>query len=202
MGIFSDIHRYREAGEGMNYNNLEEFGEPAYSLFTSSKVFSLHHKIDVTDENGILKYHAETKFPSLHDRTYISDAHGHLISYVYRKFFTLHERHFIEMESGLSFEMATEWFHIIKDIMNIEGLAWQLRGNILGLNFQLYDQNGDVVALISQKMLSLHDKYCIDIYQPDYEEVVVTILITLQHMMNDREVSSSVSSSSSDSSGK
>lgn len=202
MGIFSDIHRYREAGEGMNYNNLEEFGEPAYSLFTSSKVFSLHHKIDVTDEKGILKYHAETKFPSLHDRTYISDAHGHLISYVYRKFFTLHERHFIEMESGLSFEMATEWFHIIKDIMNIEGLAWQLRGNILGLNFQLYDQNGDVVALISQKMLSLHDKYCIDIYQPDYEEVVVTILITLQHMMNDREVSSSVSSSSSDSSGK
>ena len=202
MGIFSDIHRYREAGEGMNYNNLEEFGEPAYSLFTSSKVFSLHHKIDVTDENGILKYHAETKFPSLHDRTYISDAHGHLISYVYRKFFTLHERHFIEMESGLSFEMSTEWFHIIKDIMNIEGLAWQLRGNILGLNFQLYDQNGDVVALISQKMLSLHDKYCIDIYQPDYEEVVVTILITLQHMMNDREVSSSASSSSSDSSGK
>ena len=86
--------------------------------------------------------------------------------------------------------------------MNIEGLAWQLRGNILGLNFQLYDQNGDVVALISQKMLSLHDKYCIDIYQPDYEEVVVTILITLQHMMNDREVSSSASSSSSDSSGK
>ena len=202
MGIFSDIHRYREAGEGMNYNNLEEFGEPAYSLFTSSKIFSLHHKIDVTDEKGILKYHAETKFPSLHDRTYISDAHGHLISYVYRKFFTLHERHFIEMESGLSFEMATEWFHIIKDIMNIEGLAWQLRGNILGLNFQLYDQNGDVVALISQKMLSLHDKYCIDIYQPDYEEVVVTILITLQHMMNDREVSSSASSSSSDSSGK
>ena len=202
MGIFSDIHRYREAGEGMNYNNLEEFGEPAYSLFTSSKLFSLHHKIDVTDENGILKYHAETKFPSLHDRTYISDAHGHLISYVYRKFFTLHERHFIEMESGLSFEMATEWFHIIKDIMNIEGLAWQLRGNILGLNFQLYDQNGDVVALISQKMLSLHDKYCIDIYQPDYEEVVVTILITLQHMMNDREVSSSAASSSSDSSGK
>ena len=202
MGIFSNIHRYREAGEGMNYNNLEEFGEPAYSLFTNSKVFSLHHKIDVTDEKGILKYHAETKFPSLHDRTYISDAHGHLISYVYRKFFTLHERHFIEMESGLSFEMATEWFHIIKDIMNIEGLAWQLRGNILGLNFQLYDQNGEIVALISQKMLSLHDKYCIDIYQPDYEEVVVTILITLQHMMNDREVSSSVSSSSSDSSGK
>ena len=202
MGIFSDIFRFREAGEPVNINNLEEFGEPEYSLFTSTKVFSLHHRIEVTDEQGFVRYNVETKFPSLHDKTYITDAQGDDVAYIHRKLFTLHERHFIDMADGLSFEMATEWWHIIKDIMNIEGLAWQLRGNILGLNFQLYDQNGEIAALISQKAISLHDKYCIDIYQPDYEEVVVTILITLQHMMNDREVSSSASSSSSDSSGK
>jgi uncharacterized protein YxjI len=81
--------------------------------------------------------------------------------------------------------------------MNIEGLAWQLRGNILRLNFQLYDQNGEIAALISQKAISLHDKYCIDIYQPDYEKVVVAILITLQHMMSDRQVNDALSSGSS-----
>ena len=50
---------------------------------------------------------------------------------------------------------------------------------------------------ISQKMLSIHDKYCIDIYQPEHEEVVVAILVALQHMIRDRENSSSASSSSS-----
>ena len=197
MGIFSDIFRFREAGEPVNINNLEEFGEPEYSLFTSTKVFSLHHRIEVTDEQGFVRYNVETRFPSLHDKTYITDAQGDDVAYIHRKLFTLHERHFIDMADGLSFEMATEWWHIIKDIMNIEGLAWQLRGNILRLNFQLYDQNGEIAALISQKAISLHDKYCIDIYQPDYEKVVVAILITLQHMMSDRQINDALSSGSS-----
>ncbi|MBE6127834.1 MAG: hypothetical protein E7185_01015 [Erysipelotrichaceae bacterium] len=197
MGIFSDIFRFREAGEPVNINNLEEFGEPEYSLFTSTKVFSLHHRIEVTDEQGFVRYNVETKFPSLHDKTYITDAQGDDVAYIHRKLFTLHERHFIDMADGLSFEMATEWWHIIKDIMNIEGLAWQLRGNILRLNFQLYDQNGEIAALISQKAISLHDKYCIDIYQPDYEKVVVAVLITLQHMMSDRQINDALSSGSS-----
>ena len=197
MGIFSDIFRFREAGEPVNINNLEEFGEPEYSLFTSTKVFSLHHRIEITDEQGFVRYNVETKFPSLHDKTYITDAQGDDVAYIHRKLFTLHARHFIDMADGLSFEMATEWWHIIKDIMNIEGLAWQLRGNILGLNFQLYDQNGEIAALISQKAISLHDKYCIDIYQPDYEKVVVAILVTLQHMMSDRQVNDALSSGSS-----
>lgn len=197
MGIFTDIFRFREAGEPVNINNLEEFGEPEYSLFSSTKVFSLHHRIEITDEQGFVRYNVETKFPSLHDKTYITDAQGDDVAYIHRKLFTLHERRFIDMADGLSFEMATEWWHIIKDIMNIEGLAWQLRGNILGLNFQLYDQNGEIAALISQKAISLHDKYCIDIYQPDYEKVVVAILITLQHMMSDRQINEALSSGSS-----
>ena len=197
MGIFSDIFRFREAGEPVNINNLEEFGEPEYSLFTSTKILSLHHRIEVTDEQGFVRYNVETKLPSLHDKTYITDAQGDDVAYIHRKLFTLHERHFIDMADGLSFEMATEWWHIIKDIMNIEGLAWQLCGNILGLNFQLYDQNGEIAALISQKAISLHDKYCIDIYQPDYEKVVVAILITLQHMMSDRQINDALSSGSS-----
>lgn len=83
---------------------------------------------------------------------------------------------------------------------DIEGLGWQLRGNIFGLNFELYDRDESVIAVISQKMLSLHDKYCIDIYRPEFEKVVVAILITLQHMIKDREAAAASSSSSSSSS--
>ena len=83
---------------------------------------------------------------------------------------------------------------------NLEGLGWQLRGNILGLNFELYDENGGIIAVIAQKLFSLHDKYCIDIYRPEYEKEVVAILITLQHMIRDRQAASSSSSSSSSSS--
>lgn len=197
MGVMSKYHRYREAGEAANVNNVERFGEPVRSLFTTKKVFTLHRHIDITDDQGRVVYQANTKFPSLHDKTDVTDAEGRQVAHIERKLLTIHERHFVSMADGTSFEIANELFHLIKDITNIEGLGWQLRGNIGGLNFQLYDRNGDVLAVIGQKMFSIHDKYCIDIYQPEHEQKVVAILVTLQHMIRDRENASSAGSSSS-----
>ena len=200
MGVLSKIHRFREAGEEANVNNVSRFGQPHHSLFTTSKIMTLHHHIDIVDENESIVYQANTKFPSLHDKTDITDAAGRQVAHIERKFFSLHQRHFVTMADGESFELSNELFHLFKDITNIEGLGWQLRGNILGLNFELYDGSGNIIAVIGQKMLSLHDKYCVDIYRPEYEKTVVAILITLQHMIRNRENASSASSSASSSS--
>lgn len=200
MGITGKVNRFREAGEQANVNNVDRFGEPAKSLFTTSKVFTLHHHIDITDDAENVVYQANTKFPSLHDKTDITDAQGNQVAHIEKKIFTLHERHFVTMADGKKFEVSNELFHILKDITNLEGLGWQLRGNILGLNFELYDENGGVIAVIAQKLISIHDKYCIDIYQPEYEKEVVAILITLQHIIKDRENAQAASSGSSSSS--
>ena len=201
MGVFSKFHRFHEAGEAANVNNVERFGGPDHSLFTSSKVFSLHHHIDITDDQERVVYEANSKVLSIRDKTDIVDAHGSQVAHIESKVFSLHERHFITMASGEKFEMSNELLHLIKDITNIEGLGWQLRGNIAGLNFELYDRDESIIAVIGQKAISLHDKFCIDIYRPEYEKTVVAILVTLIHMMKDRESSVSFSSSSSGSSG-
>ena len=200
MGVFSKYLRFREAGEQANVNNVERFGEPVRSLFTTSKVISLHKHTDITDENEQVVYHAQTKFPSLHDKTDVLDAAGNRVAHIERKLLTLHERHFVTMENGTSFQISNELWHLVRDITNIEGLGWQLRGTIAALNFELYDERDQVIAVISQKFLSLHDKYCVDIYQPEHEQTVVAILVTLQHMIKDREARSSSFSSSSSSS--
>ncbi len=197
MPVNSRYHRFREAGEDTNVVNVERFGYPQNSLFTSTKVFTLHHHIDITDDNGRLVYEANTKFPSLHDRTDITDAAGRQVAHIDKKILTLHSRHMITMADGTYFELSRELFHLYKDVMNIEGLGWQLRGNVFGLNFELYDDYGGIIAVIGQKMLSIHDKYCIDIYRPEFQDTVVAILITLQHMIRDRQNSSHSSYSSS-----
>ena len=199
MGVFSKYNRFHEAGEQANVNNVARFGEPHHSLFTTSKVFTLHRHIDITDAQERVVYQANTKFPSLHDKTDITDAEGNQVAHIERKLFTLHERHFVDMADGARFEMSNELLHLVKDITNIEGLGWQLRGNIVGLNFELYDRDESIIAVIGQKMISLHDKYCIDIYRPELEHQVIAILVTLQHMIRDRENASSASSSSSSS---
>ena len=62
MGTFSKHHRFREAGQAANVHNLERFGVPARSLFTSTKVLTLHHKITITDAEENALYHAESSF--------------------------------------------------------------------------------------------------------------------------------------------
>ena len=198
MGVFSKYHRFREAGESANVNNVEMYGQPVRSLFTTSKILTLHKDTDITDDQEKVIYHSRTKFPSLHDKTDITDQAGNHVAHIERKILTLHERHFITMADGRAFQLSNELWHLIRDVSNIEGLGWVLEGNIAGLNFQLYDQSHNIIAVISQKMFSLHDKYCVDIYQPEQEPVVVAILITLQHMIRDREAASSAASSSSD----
>ena len=197
MGVFSKHHRYREAGEEANIFNVERFGQPAYSLFTSTKIFTLHHHIDITDDLERVVYQANSKFISIHDKTDITDASGRQVAHISRKLLTLHERHYVTMADGTRFELSNELFHLVRDITNIEGLGWQLRGNIAGWNFELYDQTGAIIAVIGQKLLSMHDKYCIDIYRPELEPIVVAILVTLQHMMRDRAAAASSSSSAS-----
>ena len=197
MGVFSKYHRFHEAGEAANVNNVERFGEPHHSLFTSSKVFSLHHHIDITDDRERVVYQAKSKVFSIRDKTDVVDANENQVAHIEKKIFSLHERHFVEMASGERFEISNELMHLIKDITNIEGLGWQLRGNIAGLNFELYDRDESIIAVIGQKAISLHDKFCIDIYRPECEQTVVAILVTLIHMLKDRENSASASSSSS-----
>lgn len=196
MGVFSKYLRYREAGEEANVNNVREYGEPVRSLFTTSKVFTIHKKTEITDGDGNVVYRSWTKFPSLHDKTDVTDRDGNQVAHIERKFFTLHERHFITMADGTAFQLSNELWHIIKDVTNLEELGWVLRGNIAELNFQLYDAQDQVIAVISQKLISIHDKYCVDIYQADKEPIVVAILVTLQHMIKDREAARSASYSS------
>lgn len=157
----------------------------------------MHHHIDITDAEENVVYQAHSKALSLRDKTDVTDAAGNLVAHIERKILSLHERHFITMADGLEFEMSNELLHLIKDITNLEGLGWQLRGNIVAFNFELYDADGSIIALISQKFLSIHDKYCVDIYKPQYEHIVIAILVTLQHMVKDREDSAAATSGSS-----
>ena len=140
MGVFSKHMRFREAGEAANVNNVAEYGTPARSLFTTTKVFTLHHHIDITDDQEQIVYQANSKFFSIRDKTDVTRADGTQVAHIERKFWTLHERHFVDMADGRHFQLSNELWHLIKDITNIEGLGWQLRGNIAGLNFQLYDE--------------------------------------------------------------
>ena len=179
-------NRYSGPGE-TDSTNMAEYGAPAKSLYTSTEIFTLHHRIEITDENEKVVYRAETQFPSIHDKTDVYSADGRHIAYMERKLVTLHEIRYVDMDNGKKYTLSNELLHIIRDVTNIEGLGWILEGNIIQLNFTIKDADGGLIAVVSQKAFSLHDKYVVDIYKTEHEEEVVAILVALQHMISERQ---------------
>ena len=186
MGILSRIQGFHAAGEGPNEVNTEKYGVPARSIYTVLDPGDLHQKIEVKDEQGQTLYWTKSSVFTLKGKTDIFDASGTQVAHLEKKPVSLHEKHFITMANGQKFTLSNELLHIIKDITNIEGLDWKIKGNIIGLNFTLFDQNDEPVAAIGQKMLSVHDRFSIDLYQPQYEKTVVAIVIQLQKMLTAR----------------
>ena len=186
MGILSKVQKFHGANEGPNEINTEKYGTPAHSLYTELAPGNLHQKIEIKDEQGKTLYWTKSSIIAIKGKTDIFDVSGAQVAHLEKKPVSLHEKHYITMADGQKFTLSNELFHVVKDITNIEGLGWKLRGNVIGLNFMLFDQNGAPVAAIGQKLLSLHDRYSIDLYQPQDEKIVVAIVIQLQKMLTAR----------------
>ena len=198
MGIFSKLNGFHAAGEGPNEKNLEKYGEPARSLYTEVDLRDVHQKIEVKDEQGKTLYWTKSSIIAIRGKTDLFDAGGAQVAHLEKKPISLHEEHYITMADGQKITLSNELFHVFKDITNIRGLDWKLQGNVLGLNFVLFDQNSEPVAAIGQKALSLHNRYSIDLYQPQYEKLAVAIVISLQKMLAARRENDSGGSFSID----
>ena len=202
MGFFDKLQKQiSEAVDSVNdvaasvgKSTVVDYGEPEYTLYTSLKLGDLHRKIEISDEAGNVKYYTKSSVIAIKGKTDIMDAEGNVIAHLEKKPVSLHEKHFVTMADGTAFTLSNELLHIVKDITNIEGLGWQIRGNIIGLSFNLVDENEQPVATVGKKMVSIHDKYCIDIYQPEYEQITVAIVIQLEKMIEDRSDNESSSS--------
>ena len=190
MSSVAKLVRFHDRGEAVNETVIEKYGYPLHSLYSTRRVISQKQEITVTDEEGRVLYRAESKPLSLLDKTKITDADGKVIARFERKKGSLMEKHILTMSSGMELMLEKEPFHLIKEITNIRNLNWQLRGNIKRLNFEMVDIYGQPVAVIGQKFVSREDKYSIDIYQDECEDVVACMLIILMHIVRDRNIKS------------
>lgn len=191
MGILSSIQRFHSAGQGPSETDVEKYGRPACTLYTELNPGDLHQKIEIKDEQGQTLYYTKSSVFALKGKTDIFDASGAPVAHLEKKPVSLHEKHYITMADGQKFTMSNELFHVVRDITNIEGLGWKLQGNVIGLNFMLFDQDGEAIAAIGQKMISIHNRCSIDLYQPKHEKIVVAIVIQLQKMLTARRENNS-----------
>lgn len=193
ISIANDNYHTKDVSEKI----LEEYGQPLETLFLQTEILTIHQRSSITDICENIRYNIETDFPSMHDHTSIYDTEGNLVSEFSCALFSLHDRHTITMSNGTSFDLTSELFHMFTTVMNIDELGWRMEGDFVNLNFSIKDSHDKLIAVICQKMFSLHDRYCIDIYDPCYINETVTVVTVLQHILRRRQQAASSANSAS-----
>ncbi len=199
MGFLSDLKKLGESISGeinqtadeFSRTTIEDYGTPEYTLYTALQLGDLHSRINITDDADNVKYYTKSSIIAIKGKTDIMDADGNVVAHLEKKPISLHEIHYVTMADGTHFTLSNELFHIVDDITRIDELGWQLRGNFIGLTFNLLDENSEPIATVRKQMVSIHNKYCIDMYQPELEPEVVAIVIQLEKMLEAREANKS-----------
>lgn len=170
-------------------------------LHIKAKVFSIHDKMEVLDENDEVAYRVSSKALSIHDKTRIEDAAGNEIAFVHAKAVSIHHVYYVEMADGTGFTMKEELAHL-RDYIDVEELGWQLRGeSVLAFDFDVYDANGHLLATAHRKFASMHGMYFIDIVDESRADELVALFVVVKHIIDHREDVSTTPSSTSAPSG-
>ncbi len=156
-------------------------------LKMKAKLASIHNKISITDEEGGLVYQVYSKVFSLHNVTYLTDGEGEEIAVITRKPVSMHDIHTIQLVDGTEIELRTELLHLTKDVLDIEALGWQLTGDLTQHDYQLRDDQGQLLAQTHRKWLSLHDTYEVDVVDEERMDLIVAVLVALDKIVGDRQ---------------
>ena len=157
-------------------------------LHTKARIMSIHDKVQVLDEADQVVYSVQSKVLSIHHATTVRDAQGREVAKITQKPISLHETHDIEMASGEKIELRTELFHVMQDVIDLEGLGWRLHGDILEHDYEILDQRGQTIASAHHKWVSVHDVYYIDVMDESQMDKIVCVYLALEQIIRMREL--------------
>lgn len=161
-------------------------------LYVNEKLFSIHNKYYVKDENNNDIFEISSKVISIGDKTYVKDLNGNVLAYIEQKIFHLMPNYDIYINNDLKCSISKK-FRLFKNDYALSN-NYRVEGNFLSLNFSIYNDQNIKIGEISRKLISIGDKYTIDIYD---EKELILILAIIVSIANDIDRAQASSNSSS-----
>ena len=80
--------------------------------------------------------------------------------------------------------------------LRIDELGWTIKGDLFDWHYQIFDEEGLLMAQIDQEIFRLTQRFYIDIYDEQNEELIILLVIALNQFDKDRAAAASSSAAS------
>jgi uncharacterized protein YxjI len=150
------------------------------------KMFRLTEDSDITDESGQLVLHVDGKIMSLHNRLILSDPAGREVAQVSRRLVAFRPTYEITIDGQQAAEVRKHLFTPFREQFTITvpgGRDMELAGDLLSHEFSI-ERDGQAVATISKRWLSLTDSYAVDVAPGENDVLVLSSVLALDLAMD------------------
>ena len=157
-------------------------------LYVNEKIFSLHNKFYVKDENDMDVYEISSKVFSIGDKTTINDMQGNKVAYIEQEIFHLTPNYNIYIGEQFAFKI-TKKFQLFKNDYVLSN-GYRVEGGFMMLDFAVFDDKNNQIGSITRKFISIGDKYEITIDDVSKKEIVLAIIVAITNDVNRSQSSS------------
>ncbi|HEU5388563.1 MAG TPA: LURP-one-related family protein [Streptosporangiaceae bacterium] len=145
------------------------------------KMFRLAEDSDITDETGRLVLRVDGELISLHSRLVVQDPAGCEVAQISRKLVSLRPTYEISVDGQQVAEVRKHLFTPFREQFTIavpDGRDMELAGDLLSHEFTI-ERDGQTVATISKRWLSLTDSYAVDVTSGENDLLVLASVLAL-----------------------
>jgi uncharacterized protein YxjI len=144
--------------------------------------FDIGDDYDITDESGRKLYHVDGKKLTLRDRVVIEDADGNEVAEVHRHLVSLRRTYEITIGGAPAAEVRKHLFTPLRDKFTIDIPGphdLELTGSLLDHEYRI-ERDGDTVATVSKRWLSIKDTYGIQIAEGEDHVLILATVVALE----------------------
>lgn len=146
-------------------------------LLIKEKKLSWFGRYNVYDEAGEVAYRIVGQ-PSLTNCLRIYDDYGNEVGKIVKGMFELLSKYEIFIH-GQSMGYISKKFTFFKPSYSLDIKGLKVKGDVLQLNFDIYDYDYKCIATISRKFISWTDTYVMDVLNPDDALIVLMIVVAI-----------------------
>lgn len=147
------------------------------SKYYINQKFSFRDRFTVKNEDLEDVFYAEGEFFSFGKKIRLHTMDGDEVLYIKQKVLSLLSRYEFYIGNEKISEMKQE-FTFFKKKYNIITPDWKITGDIWDYNYEIREGNR-VIAKINKKWFSFMDAYEIEVYEEDYLELILGVVIVI-----------------------
>lgn len=152
------------------------------NYYFKEKFFKITDHYAILDEDGNDAYFVDQDFKLIGYSSTISDSNRNPILEIDKEIFSLFQKFNVNFTDGRYMRVESKLSFLTRKVdVDYEGETFNLNGNFIDLNFDIY-RGSDLIGEIEKTFFAMTDTYRLTVHDENYTEVLLALTLCLNNI--------------------